>query len=421
LTELDKTRNEIAHRFPHFLPDGRHFLYVAVSSDAEKTAIFAGDLQSKEKKLVVQAASNVQYVEPAGSSGGNGYILFARERTLMAQPFDAGKLQTTGDAVPIAEQVDYNLANSSAYFAASRNGVLAYTSGGAGAALQITWYDRSGKVVGTVGKPVDIQTPRLSPNGKMVAMDLLDTQSSNRDIWLYDLDRETPQRLTFADNNQFPVWSPDGLRVAYVKRVEKKVVVKAADGRGPEEVLETAEKAPMDWTRDGGFLLSVTPGATPKTSNDIWSLPLSGPNARKPVALLQTEFRESYSHVSPDGRWLAYQSDESKRHEVFVVGFPSLNGHWQISANGGQYPVWSRDGRELYFVSADNKLMAVEIQPGAQFVASVPKLLFPVRLGPTNPGYDVSSDGRFLIATPAEQSATVPMTVVLNWQAGLKK
>ncbi len=422
LTELDKSRNEIAHKWPHFLPDGRHFLYEAVSSDAEKTAIFAGDLQSKEKKLVVQAASNVQYAEPtAGSSGGNGYIAFARERTLMAQPFDAGKLQTTGDAVPIAEQVDYSVGNTYAYFGASRNGVLAYSSGGAGAGLQITWYDRSGKVVGTVGKPVDIQTPRLSPNGKMVATDRLDAQSANRDIWLYDLARGTDQRLTFADNNQFPVWTPDGLRVAYVKRAERKIVAKAADGTGQEEVLETAEKFPEDWSRDGGFLLTETPNTNPKTGNDMWVLPLSGPNARKPVALLQTEFGERHPRVSPDGRWLAYESDESKRNQVYVVGFPGLNGHWQISADGGRRPVWSRDGRELYFVSADNKLMAVQIQPGAQFQAGVPKPLFDVRLGATNPTYDVSADGRFLIATPAEQSATVPMTVVLNWQAGLKK
>jgi eukaryotic-like serine/threonine-protein kinase len=421
LTELDMSRNEIAHRKPNFLPDGRHFVYLAVSSEAEKTAIFVGDLQSKDKKLVARAASNAQYVEPAGSRGG-GYILFARDRTLMAQPFDAGKLQTTGDAVPIAEQVDYYPGGGYAYFGASWNGVLAYYPGGAGTALQITWYDRSGKVVGTVGKPVDIQTLRLSPNGKTIATDRLDAQTSKRDIWLYDLVRGTEQRLTFENDNQFPVWSPDGSRVAYIKRTDTRLVVKAADGTGPEELLETAPKAPMDWTRDGAFLLTATRNTNPKTGNDIWALPMSGPNALKPVALLQTEFSEWQPRVSPDGRWLAYESNESKRYEVYVVGFPSLNGHWQISANGGTRPVWSRDGRELYFSSPDNKLMAVPIQPGAQFQAGVPKPLFDVRQMATgNATYDVSADGRFLIATPVEQPATVPMTVVLNWQAALKK
>ncbi len=188
-TELDASRKEISHRLPWFLPDGRHYLYTGVSSNPEQTAILVGDLESpKEHKLVVQAASNGQYVWP-------GYLLFVRDHTLMAQPFDASKLATTGDARPIAEQVDVN--GTYAYFAASQTGVLAYTSGGLGAgAVQISWHDRSGKVVGTVGKPVDVNNPRLSPDGKMVATDRLDAGSNTRDIWLHDLARGTEQRLT---------------------------------------------------------------------------------------------------------------------------------------------------------------------------------------------------------------------------------
>ena len=428
VTELDKSRNETRHVFPHFLPDGRYFLYTAPSSDTEKAAVFVGDLQSPnknaDKKLILQLNSNANYVEPQGGAGGaSGFLLFVREGTLMAQPFDAGKLTTTGDAVPVAENV--TTANYG-YFGSSRNGTLAYASGGGGTNLQITWYDRFGKVVGTVGKPADMQTPRLSPNGKMVAVDRLDPQSSKRDIWLHDLARGSEQRLTFADSNFYPVWSPDSLRVAYTRG--GKVMVKSADGTGQEEVLETTGPLPQDWTRDGGFLISAQSNTNPKTSNDLWALPLSGGKAprgkesAKPVPLRETEFAEWHGRVSPDGRWLAYMSDESKRWEVYVVGFPSLNGHWQVSVNGGLLPVWSRDGRELYFMGSDNKLMAAAITPGAQFQAGVPQPLFNVRIGASsNRSYDVSADGRFLIASPVEQSATVPMTVVLNWQAGLKK
>jgi len=418
VTELDKSREEVVHAAPAFLPDGRHFLYVVFNlSDLDYTAC-VGDLQSKDKKLLVQRLnSHVTYVDP-------GYLLFARDHVLMAQPFDAGKLQTMGDAVPVVEEVD--TAGRSRYYSASPNGTLAYASGGAGTGLQITWYDRSGKVVGTVGKPVEIQTPRLSPNGKIVASDRVDTQTRRRDIWLTDLVRGGEQRLTFAGQNSFPVWSPDSLRVAYFHADQngEKVLVKSADGTGQPEVLESPIKRPMDWTRDGRYLILATSLATPKTSSDLWALPLSGAKpAGKPVPLRETEFAEWHGRVSPDGRWLAYDSDDTKRREVYVVGFSSLNGHWQVSVDGARDPVWSRDGRELYFVGLNGKMMAVEIEPGPQFEASVPKPLFDVRLGAAInfPSYDVSADGRFLIATRVEQTATVPMTVMLNWQAPLKK
>ncbi|HSP69937.1 MAG TPA: protein kinase [Bryobacteraceae bacterium] len=418
LTELDTARKEESHRYPWFLPDGRHFLYSARSTDTEKTAVLIGDLDSKDRKEILKVASNAVYVSP-------GYLLFARDRTLMAQPFDAAKLQTTGDALPIAEQVDYRAgANLYGYFAASQNGVLAYASGGYGGSLQLTWFDRTGKSAGTIGKPVDVQWTSLSPDGKSVVTDRLDAASGNRDIWLYDLARGTEQRLTFAENNRFPIWSPDSARIAFLGTREGagKVVAKAANGTGVEEILEAAEKGPTDWSRDGRYLISTTMNSNPKTGNDIWMLPMTGTaGERKPVPVFQTEFGESYNRISPDGRWLAYQSNESKRGEIYVVGFPGLNGKWQVSVDGGRIPVWSRDGRELYFVSANNKMMAVEIKPGAQFQAGVPKPLFDVQLGANNASFDVSADGRFLIATPVEQGTTVPMTVVLNWQAALKK
>ena len=258
----------------------------------------------------------------------------------------------------------------------------------------------------------------------MVASDRVDPQARRRDIWLTDLVRGGEQRLTFAGENSFPVWSPDSLRVAYFHADQdgEKVLVNSADGTGPPEVLESPIKQPMDWTKDGRYLILATSFRTPKTSTDLWALPLSeGKPAGKPAALRETEFEEWHGRVSPDGRWLAYESNDTRRREVYVVGFPSLNGHWQVSVDGGRYPVWSRDGSELYFVGANGKMMAVEIKPGPQFQASLPKPLFDVRLGIDFPSYDVSADGRFLIATPVEQSAAASMTVVLNWQAALKK
>ena len=213
----------------------------------------------------------------------------------MAQPFDAAKLQTTGDALPIAEQVDYRGGGFAySYFAASQNGVLAYASGGYGGNLQITWFDRTGKSAGTVGKPVDIQWAWLSPDGKSVVTDRADAASTNRDIWLYDLARGTEQRITFAENNRFPIWSPDGARVVFlgIRDGSPKVLARAANGTGGEEILEVAEKGPMDWSRDGRYLMSATLSSNPKTGNDIWMLPMTGSaGERKPVPVFQTEFR----------------------------------------------------------------------------------------------------------------------------------
>ena len=418
VTELDPALYEQSHRLPWFLPDGRHFLYQAMPSPQGKITIFVGDLESKEKKTVVRVRSNAVYVHP-------GYLLFLRDRTLMAQSFDTGKLVTKGDAFPIAEQVDLNgNTNMSGYFSASQNGVLAYASGGLGVDLQITWYDRSGKVLGTVGTPADIQTPRLSPDGRTIAVDRASGPLGS-DIWLLDVARGTEQRLTFDSYNIFPVWSPDGSRVAYSKISEGRLILKAANGTGQEEILESSLRLPMDWTRDGALLFLATGNPNPKTGNDIWAMPMSGPDAHKPFPVRQTEFSEWHPRASPDGRWLAYESDETKRKEIYVTAFPAFNGQSQISVNGGRYPVWSRDGRELYFVGLDNQLMAVDVRQnaksGAQFQAGLPKPLFYVRIGNLSPTFDVSADGRFLIATPVRQSAVVPITVVLNWPAWLTK
>ncbi|MBZ5607139.1 MAG: protein kinase [Acidobacteriia bacterium] len=418
VTELDHALSENAHRTPWFLPDGRHFLFTARSNDPEKNAIYVGDLDSKSRTRVLSESSNAVFVQA-------GYLIFMRAGTLMAQPFDPGKAQTTGDAVPVAEQVAYDSLNLVGRFAVSQNNILVYASGGASFGdAQLTWFDRSGKVTGTVGIPGISQWAAISPDGNTVVADRLDPQTGFFDLWLHDLTRGTASRFTFnSKTNQFPVWSPDGSHIAFhstregVGHVYRKAVGRAAQ----DEALDknASGKRPDDWSRDGRYIIEETPPSTPKTGDDIWVLPLFGD--LKPFPYLQTEFNEHFAKLSPNGRWLAYASDETKRNEIYVQTFPAPGGKWQVSTNGGARPVWSRDGKELFYIGADQKMMVVEVTGGAKFEASVPSPLFDTRLTSGNTWFDVSKDGRFLIPASVEQSTSVPMTVVVNWTAGLKK
>ena len=419
VTSPDRASGEIDHRFPWFLPDGRHFLYTAFDTDTEKTAVYAGDLDSKNRKLVLAAYSNAVYAPP-------GYLLFVRERTLMAQPFDAGKLQTTGDAVPVAEQIDSAGPAVQHQFSASQNGVLVYTSGGGGGNLQFTWFDRSGKATGTLGEPGAVYWGAISPDGNTVAVDREDPQTGIFDIWLHDLARGAASRFTFGPrSNEFPVWSPDGGHVTFgsFRDGMPHPFQKATNGAAQDEVLSKPLGDPPgptrvdDWSRDGRYIIVSV--LSPKTKGDVWVVPTFGD--RKPFPYLQTESAELYSRLSPNGQWLAYTSDESKRNEIYVQTFPTAGGKWQVSINGGDRSVWSRDGKELYFIGADGKMMAVEVKAGAKFEAGVPKPLFDSHFSRGLTWFDVGKDGRFLIPVRLEQSASAPMTVVINWTAALKK
>ena len=429
VTQFDQTRAETVHTVPWFLPDGRHFLYLAGSIDPERSRVYVGDLASTTRKEVIGFGTRAIYVAP-------GYLLFVHDRILMAQPFDAGKLATTGDAVPVVEQVDVTrLGNGNmGYFSASQSGTLAYTSGSVGGRVQLTWFDRSGKKLDTAGAPANVQWFSLSPDASAVAFTRADPQTGRFDLWNRDLAHGSESRLTFNGSNRYPVWSSDGTHIFFVsnRHGTDQVCEKAADGTGPEEVLESSSKFPTDASRDGRYLLTETGGSNPKTGNDVWVLPLFGD--RKPFPYVQTEFREARPRLSPDGRWLAYESDESKRLEIYVISFPQPGGKWQISIDGGAQPAWSRDGRELYYYSLTGKIMAVDIQSSTtpngiaptrgsrtQFQFGVPKALFDVRMSTSNTSMDVSKDGRFLLPALVEQDVSIPMTVVLNWPAMLKK
>jgi len=420
VTTLDKTSGETAQGFPWFLPDGRHFLYVSGSANDDNNAVYAGDLESKERKLVIRTKGNAIYV--------SGYLLFMRDRTLMAQQFETSKLAVTGEAVPIAENVDTRGFPDHAYFSASENGALAFLSGAVSQHAQITWLDHAGKVVGTIGGPADIGWAAISPDGKTVAFDRLDEQTGKFDIWLHDLARGTDSRFTFnGKTNRFPVWSPDGGAIAFNSELpgHQSVFKRATTGMPKDEAVDPDEvvKRPTDWSPDGRYIIEESGGSTARTGGDIWVAtvgPAAAGEKRRPY--LQTEFNEGFGVVSPNGKWLAYRSNETKRNEIYVMTFPNPGSKWQISTNGGNIPVWSRDGKQLYFISPNKKMMAVEIKgTGTNPEAGVPRELFDVSLATNNPRYDVSKDGKFLAPLAVEQTAGAPINVVVNWTAGLKK
>jgi Tol biopolymer transport system component len=279
--------------------------------------------------------------------------------------------------------------------------------------------------VNTVGAPGNIEWPTVSPDGNSVAIDRLDPQTGFFDIWLHDLKRGTERRFTFnSKSNDSPIWSPDGSHIAFESTREgvSSLYQKATSGAAQDELLHKPASfgiTPNDWSRDGRYIIELT--TDPRTKGDVWVLPLFGD--RKPFPYLQTEYDEFLARLSPNGHWLAYQSDETNRYEIYVQGFPNHAGKWQISTNGGSTPVWSWDGKELFYIAADQKLMAVEVKGGAEFEAGVPKPLFQPRIGPNPTGFpwfDVSKDGLFLIPSPVEQASTL-MNVVVNWTAGLRK
>ena len=410
-------------RFPWFLPDGRHFLYTA----GLQGALYFADLDSKAEQRVLTADTNALYAPP-------GYLLFMREGALLAQPFNASSGKTTGEAVPVTEHVGSFVTNSQGQFSASQGladrALLAYTSG-TRFEVQLTWYDRTGKVVGTLGHPGGSLRPSVSPDGSMVAVDRADPQTGVMDVWLLNVVRGSETRLTFRQpRNLLPVWSPDGRQIAFnsMRNLSRRAV--SGSGRnGSEELLDSphggeARIIPLDWTRDGRYIVEQIVD-DPKTKTDIWVLPLTGD--QKAFPYLRTESNEAAARVSPNGRWLAYASDESKRFEIYVQSFPSPGSKFQASIDGGTLPVWSHDGKELFFIAPDGKMMAAAVKgaavgdPGA-FDAGKPTVLFDARIpAEIAARYDVSQDGRFLIPTPIKAAAGQQITVVVNWVAALKK
>jgi Tol biopolymer transport system component len=429
VTRFDTSRGEITHRWPFFLPDGRHFLYlVAVfgsGGQQEKMGIYAGSLDSKEEKLLLHANSNVAYV-PSFARASEGYLLFFRDGSLLAQPFDAAGLRITGDPFPVAEQIQYFPQTYLALFSVSEDGLLLYQPRSASAGSRLVWFDRNGKEIGSLGTPGNQANPRISPDGKRVALDITDSKTGNTDIWIYESSRGIATRFTFDPaEDTTPIWSPDGSRIVWGsnrKGSGQDLYQKDSSGAGSEEALfqSGSGKVPTDWASDGRFILHR---ATDPNTRGLWVLPLTGD--RKPIPFVKTT--SDTGQFSSDRRWVAYSSNESGKWEVFVVPFSGPGGPWQVSTAGGSEPRWRRDGKELFYLAPDGKLMVVEVKPASAFEAGEAKPLFQTRrrehVSSTDLfSYDVSADGhRFLVNTDVGEVSSSPLTVVLNWAAELRK
>ncbi len=411
VTSLDASQQALWHAWPYFLPDGKHFLYTIIASNSENSGIYVGSLDSKDTKLILKAHSSALYAPP-------GYLFFNRVGTLLAQPFDADRLELKGDAIPIAEGVQFNAANAKAAVTVSANGVLAYRLVPSAAQNKLVWVDRKGAELPLAAPPHAYRNPRLSPDGQRVAVtiDELGTQE-----WLLDTKRGTLTRLTFEGSyNGALAWTPDGKRVAFGsdRAGQRNLFWQLADGSGGTERLATSDRSQIasSWSPDGQTLAFEQ--TNPGTGYDLFVYRLGD---RKVQTFLQTRFNEIAPRFSPDGRWLAYASDESGRNEVYVQPYPGPGGKWQISTEGGTEPVWARNG-ELFYRNGD-KMMAVATNTKANFSADTPKVLFEGHYATYNtmPAYDVTPDGqRFLLAKTAEQGPQ-EISVVLNWTEELKQ
>jgi serine/threonine protein kinase len=424
VTTLDRSRGELSHLWPYFLPDGHHFFYFAANfsgGSAESASVYLADLGSKESKLLFHARSNAVYTP--------GYILFVRDRTLMAQPFDERRLEIRGQPFPIAEQVQYDELVWRGVFSSSFNGVLAYQGGNTGANSRLVMFDRTGKELKTIGALGDFIGHKISPNGQQLAVSVLDASVRNYKMWLYDLSREKQTRLTFGPGRTtFPVWSPDGSRIGFASNQTGlyQLVEKRSDGTGSEEpILESdVSKYPTAWSADGRFITynTTSPG---QYATELWILPLFG--ERKPYPFLRGSFDVGQGRFSPDGRWLAYSSDESGRGEVYVTPFPRGGSKFQVSAAGGSIPRWRRDGKELFYLAADSELMAAEVDgSGSSFQVAAVRPLFHVLLktgiarldlSPTSDqiGYDAGPDGKWFVVNAPPIGNPPPITLITNW------
>src|SRR5262245_729535 len=447
-------QGETGHFWPNFLPDGRHYLYTAWSGQSSNRVVFAGSLDSKARTRIMAAESNIGYAEP-------GYLVVHREKTVYAQPLNSKNLSLAGEPIRIADEVDAT--NGRGNFSVSQSGALAYfyntnnaPTGGFNSDTsewQLTWATRTGQVIETVGPYGPYRGFEVSPDGKRIAVHRHATNSG--DIWIIE-PRGSVTRLTFdaTRHNSSPVWSPDGKRIVYSSLQKGKwgLYQTLSDASGTEELLFESDvvKAPMSWSPDGKQIVFWVQDG--KSGGDLWLLPMEGD--RKPVQLIVTMFNETHAQISPDGKWIAYASNLTGRNEIYVQPFPSGTGRWQISNQGGDWPRWRRDGKELFYhsiaanlgapavigpfvngplLSAPITMNGTILEPGSPKELVRTNALNTPHAGGDYQMYDVSADGQRILylqfvnigATAAtgglDPDPQLNLTIAMHWASGLKK
>ncbi len=398
ITVRDESKQETDHVAPYFLPDGKRYLYLAWSPQQANSAVYLASLDSNDRTKLLGAQSKVVYAN-------SGYLLFHKQGILFAQPFDVDAASLTGEPVRVADEVSYDALSAEAAFDVSVNGRLIYFAGdGPAVDRQFVWRDRTGRQLGTEAKPGLYTTNfDLSPDGTQIAVAQRNRQGSQYDIWLIDWARDFSRRLTFdpaLSPNGNVVWSPDGKRVAFASQRagNRDIYERNVNGVGTDTPLlaTPVDEWPEDWSEDGRYLAYGR--NTTQTNGGLFALPLFGD--RKPITIADTPFGEDEPRFSKDGRWVAYNSDESGMPQVYLVSFPAIDQKRQISTDGGVQPRWRRDGKELFYLGLDGRIMAVDLRIDATVDAGVPRPLFNTRLSvdPIRDQFAVTADGqRFLV------------------------
>jgi hypothetical protein len=429
VTTLDASSGDSQHWYPFFLPDGRHFLYFVLGSKTtgviDARGVYVGSLDPKEPStLLVQGGSNAKYAD--------GFLVFLRGRTLMAQAFDPVRLELRGEATTITEQLQVPGAGetgTAGAFSVSDAGIMAYQTGLEVVRSQLAWFDRSGRQIALLGDQADYAEVALSPDGQRAAVSLIDPARGARDLWIYDVARGLRTRLTSDPADEIsPIWSADASRIVYGsgRKGGVDMLQQPSNGTGAEEVLLEGGlgKFPTSASADGRFILYLNGSGTMNRS-DIYVLPMAGD--RKPFPFVDTPFAETHGQFSPDVRWVAYTSNEAGQLDVYVAPFPGPGSHVRVSAAGGGWPRWRADGKELFYLSDNDTLMAVTVNSQSTgFEVGTARALFRIRRRPfvrldAFP-YAVSPDGqRFLVNTFVEDVTSSPITLATNWHSALKR
>ena len=429
VTTRDGSRQEIQHLYPTFLPDGDHFLYTIRSGRKDSSGTYLGSLDGTLKRRLLDEVTDIKYMAavPEDTASGAGWLVYVRDGALLARPFDACQLEFTGEPFSLSDKVGSYLGPTNYFtFSVSDNGVLVFDPSINRQRGRYRWVDRRGQPINSLDVAAGAGPPWLSPDEKRFIADRIDSET-NRDLWLCDISGRNSQRFTFDPTQDFyPIWSPDGSLIVWASARDGSVNLyeQAASHAGEETLLLKSDypKFPTDWSLDGRFIIYRQ--IETKTKWDVWVLPVTGSGEAKPFSVVRSEASELAGTLSPDGRWLAYASDVSGRYEVYVQSFPGGGGKRQVSTEGGGGPRWRQDGRELFYHAGDGKLMAAPVRSGESLEVDAAVALFEFRGGTGEPSarYAVTADGqRFLINAVVETEPNAPLTVWVNWTAGVKK